>query len=81
MYLLWKSELENNRSYDNAEVKEIILYHATSVENAMKIACNNIDWRMTKRSRYGRGACFSPDPVYANMHANKYGSIYAIYIS
>ncbi|XP_050443262.1 zinc finger CCCH-type antiviral protein 1-like isoform X2 [Adelges cooleyi] len=70
MYLLHKEELEAN---DKNKVKEHIMYHATSKYNVQSIIKNNIDWRYTTRSRFGRGACFSPDPYYAHSHASSIG--------
>jgi len=67
MYLLHKEELELD--CDSNNVKEKILFHATSISNANSIAINNIDWRKTKRTRFGSGACFSPCPYYANKYA------------
>jgi len=49
------------------------LFHATSVTNAISIAQNNVNWRLTNRSRFGRGACFSPCPWYANRYAGMKG--------
>lgn len=74
MYLLWKKELENINSFDfGNEVNETILYHETSMQNALSIAQYNIDWRKTIRSKFGIGACFSPSPKYANKYASKHG--------
>lgn len=75
MYLLNKEELKNNDD-NNFGVQELMLYHATSPSNAKEIAKNNIDWRMTNRSRYGCGACFSKSPAYANRHASSTGGKY-----
>lgn len=75
MYLLCKEEMENtkNSSLDNTDVKEEVLYHATSPTNAYSIARYNIDWRKTWRTRFGIGACFSPSPEYANRYASVRG--------
>lgn len=78
MYLLWKEELLCTSSYGSSAVKEIILYHSTSSENARRIARDNIDWRKTKRSKYGKGACFARDPLYASYHSSAYGGRYII---
>jgi len=76
MYLLCKEELMTMNNSENTKVEERILYHATSPNNAEKIARHNIDWRRTIRSRYGKGACFSPSPVYANKYALNRGGRY-----
>lgn len=65
MYLLHKEELQ----IKNTNVEEKMLYHATSSQNAISIASNNIDWRKTQRSRFGKGACFSKYPNYANKYS------------
>lgn len=73
LYLLQKEELQNGNML---EVKEINLYHSTSRSNADMIARNNIDWRMTRRSRFGVGACFSLYPKYAHTYASSNGGKY-----
>lgn len=74
MYMLWKKELESGNSFNSTNVrKETILYHATSLENAKKIALYNIDWRRTRRTRYGIGSYFSPSPKYANTYSSERG--------
>ncbi|VVC39846.1 Poly(ADP-ribose) polymerase, catalytic domain [Cinara cedri] len=55
-------------------VVEELLYHCTSPSNAAQIARHNIDWRLTRRSRYGKGACFSKSPCYASMKAGATGA-------
>jgi len=71
MYLLHKEEMELDNSSGRVEVKT--LFHCTSVSNAKKIAKNNIDWRLTNRTRFGKGACFSPCPNYASVYAGSTG--------
>lgn len=71
IYLLHKEEMEIEHSFGN--VKEETLFHATSVSNAISIAQNNIDWRLTRRTRYGRGTCFSPSASYAHKYAGLRG--------
>lgn len=74
MYILWKTELEKeNSSNSTNESKETILYHVTSPQNALRIAGSNIDWRKTKRSRFGIGSCFSPSPEYADKYSSTDG--------
>jgi len=55
------------------DVREETLFHATSIHNAMSIAHNNIDWRFTRRTRFGKGACFSPSASYAHQYAGRRG--------
>lgn len=52
-----------------------MLYHATSPLIAEKIVRDNFDWRMTFRSRFGVGVCFSPEPKYAHEYASSRGGI------
>lgn len=68
LYLLCKEELQLTES-----AREKILYHATSPTNAISIANNNIDWRKTRRTRFGMGACFSSSPKYAHKYASSRG--------
>lgn len=78
MYLLSKEEL--SKTYGDSNVNEKTLYHATSPRNATDIAKNNIDWRKTKRSRFGIGACFSNCPIYANRYSSSKGGRYITYM-
>jgi len=73
LYLLYQAELKCD---GNNDVKEVMLYHATSSANAISIARSNIDWRKTRRSRFGIGACFSPCPEYADKYAGSRGGTY-----
>lgn len=70
MYLLCKEELETS---NKSAVIEKYLYHATSSSSVISISKNNIDWRLTKRAKYGYGACFSTSPIYANKHSSNKG--------
>lgn len=80
MYMLHKEELSMFDDGDERtdEVKELMLYHATSYENALSIANSNIDWRKTTRSRFGIGAYFSTCPVYAHRYSKSAGGTYNI---
>lgn len=68
MYLLHKEEMQNYGT-----VVEKLLYHCTSPSNAHQIARNNIDWRLTSRTRFGKGACFSDSPTYAHKYSGSNG--------
>eukprot|EP00102_Acyrthosiphon_pisum_P018324 XP_008190031.1 PREDICTED: poly [ADP-ribose] polymerase 12-like isoform X2 [Acyrthosiphon pisum] len=52
LYLLHKEEMKLDNSI--GDVREETLFHATSVKNAKSIARNNIDWRLTGRTRFGK---------------------------
>lgn len=71
MYVLYREELGCD-TFNQGKVKEYMLYHATSIKNAESIAYNNIDWRRTTRSRYGKGACFACTPGYADEHSSSH---------
>jgi len=71
IYLLHKEEMQLD--YGSGEVYEKTLFHGTSIRNSIRIAQNNIDWRLTRRTRFGKGACFSPCPFYANKYAGSTG--------
>lgn len=77
MYLLHKEE---HNMFDEYGIKadELMLYHATSPEIATVIAHKNIDWRKTKRSRYGIGAYFSTCPYYADKYSTSNGGRYLL---
>jgi poly [ADP-ribose] polymerase 7/11/12/13 len=52
-------------------VTERKLFHATAAESVMSIVQSNLDWRRTKRARYGHGVSFSPSAAYANTYCNQ----------
>ncbi|XP_008181452.1 uncharacterized protein LOC100570056 [Acyrthosiphon pisum] len=63
MYLLRKEEMR----YGD---KELILYHVTTKSRALESLKNGLDWRRTRRSKFGRGVSFSDDADYANYYAD-----------
>lgn len=72
LYLLCKEELECDGT---ARVEERMLFHATSPVRAEMIASENINWRLTCRTRFGRGACFSSSAKYAHSYSSMDGGI------
>lgn len=72
MYLLNKEELSDG---DDQTEYEKTLFHVTSPESAERIAQYNLDWRMTTRSRFGKGACFSTCPKYAHNYSSSDGGM------
>lgn len=66
MYLLRKEEMKLN--YGN--VRELELYHVTTERKGIESLENGLDWRRTRRSKYGRGVSFSDDADYANFYAD-----------
>jgi hypothetical protein len=67
-YVLKKEEYMNYPGFDI--VKEEKLFHATAEENINSIVLNNLDWRRTKRTRYGHGVSFSPSAEYASTYCS-----------
>jgi len=67
MYLLRKEEMALEKG---PEVKELVLYHVTTVKKGKESLQGGLDWRRTKRSKFGRGVSFSDDADYADFYAN-----------
>ncbi|XP_016658830.1 uncharacterized protein LOC100572557 isoform X2 [Acyrthosiphon pisum] len=65
MYLLRKEEMR----YGD---KELILYHVTSMSRALESLTNGLDWRRTRRSKFGCGVLFSDDADYSNYYADHF---------
>lgn len=72
MYLLRKEEmlLKKYQKDNSCQVQERILYHVTTQQKGLQSLENGLDWRRTKRSRYGQGVSFSDDADYADYYAN-----------
>lgn len=71
--MLHKGELEKNIS----SALELFVYYCTSPTIGVKIATDNINWRLT----FGKGARFSIDPHYASIKAGaKQGGLIVILI-
>jgi hypothetical protein len=71
---LWGSYLLKKEEYLNrgfGVVIEAKLFHATAEKNVLSICQNNLDWRRSKRTRYGHGVSFSPSADYANTYCNQ----------
>lgn len=68
MYLLRKEEMQ--LTYGEYSLQELVLYHVTSKSRAMESLKNGLDWRRTRRSKYGHGVSFSDDADYANYYAD-----------
>ncbi|KAB0796350.1 hypothetical protein PPYR_10411 [Photinus pyralis] len=65
-YLLRKEELETN-----GFVREMELFHDTSIHNVQSIVETNLDWRLARRVKYGQGVSFSQSPAYANKESSR----------
>ncbi|KAL4149541.1 hypothetical protein QTP88_003470 [Uroleucon formosanum] len=67
MYLLHKKEMELNV---NQTISEKLLFHVTSESRAIKSLNSGLDWRLTRRAKFGCGVSFSDDIDYANYYAD-----------
>lgn len=67
-YLLKKEEYKV-MSWGYAGVME--LFHDTSEDKIYSIASGNLDWRLAKRVKFGKGVSFSPSPKYANNKSSR----------
>lgn len=72
---LWGSYLLKREEYLHygggfGVVTERKLFHATAADSIMSVVRSNLDWRRTKRGRYGHGVSFSPNATYANTYCN-----------
>ncbi|KAL4149529.1 hypothetical protein QTP88_003462 [Uroleucon formosanum] len=63
MYLLRKEEMRYG-------AKELILFHVTTKSRAVESLKTGLDWRRTRRSKFGCGVSFSDDADYANCYAD-----------
>lgn len=69
MYLLRKEEMRlENGGYD---AQELVLYHVTAKSRALESLKNGLDWRLTRRAKFGYGVSFSNDVDYGNYYANR----------
>ncbi|KAK4883646.1 hypothetical protein RN001_006965 [Aquatica leii] len=46
------------------------LFHDTAESKVDSILCNNLDWRLAKRVKFGQGVSFSGSPAYANKQSS-----------
>lgn len=67
-YLLKKDECITRSGYS---VTERVLFHATAQSNIDSISKDNLDWRRSFRTKFGRGVSFSPSATYANTWCNR----------
>jgi poly [ADP-ribose] polymerase 7/11/12/13 len=67
-YLLKKAECVER---SGCSVTEKVLFHATGQSNIDSITKNNLDWRRSFRTKFGRGVSFSTSATYANTWCNR----------
>lgn len=70
MYLLRKEEMQLQDENSGNKVQEVLLYHVTTESKGVQSLKNGLDWRRTRRSKFGRGVSFSDNCDYANFYAN-----------
>jgi hypothetical protein len=70
MYGLYLLRREEIRLETGAADCEMTLYHVTTEQRAKESLEHGLDWRRTKRSRFGRGVSFSDDADYADYFAD-----------
>ncbi|XP_025413576.1 uncharacterized protein LOC112685788 isoform X2 [Sipha flava] len=76
MYGLYLLRREEIRLETGAADCEMTLYHVTTEQRAKESLEHGLDWRRTKRSRFGRGVSFSDDADYADYFAdNRTGEV------
>jgi len=71
MYLLRKEEMKLDVG---RRVQEKLLFHVTTESRAMESLNSGLDWRRTRRSKFGQGVSFSNDADYANYYADNFHS-------
>ncbi|XP_031329278.1 protein mono-ADP-ribosyltransferase TIPARP-like [Photinus pyralis] len=64
-YLLKKEEYEVIKS-----TRVLELFHDTARDNVSSIASGNLNWRLSRRVKFGKGVSFSPFPKYANSKSS-----------
>ncbi|XP_029348072.1 uncharacterized protein LOC100570142 [Acyrthosiphon pisum] len=71
MYMLRKEEMKLTLGQS---VQEKLLFHVTTESRAMESLNSGLDWRRTRRNKFGCGVSFSDDADYANYYADKFTS-------
>jgi len=81
MYLLRSEEMKLIAGRN--KVKKLILYHVTTESRALESLESGLDWRRTRRAKFGCGVSFSDDADYANFYADNSlrGIIIILFIS
>ncbi|XP_060880334.1 uncharacterized protein LOC132952164 [Metopolophium dirhodum] len=67
MYMLRKEEMKLT---SGQSVQEKVLFHVTTESRAVESLDSGLDWRRTRRSKFGCGVSFSDDIDYANYYAD-----------
>jgi len=67
MYMLRKEEMKLTFGQS---VQEKLLFHVTTESRAVESLDSGLDWRRTRRFKFGCGVSFSDDIDYANYYAD-----------
>ncbi|XP_022168123.1 protein PFC0760c-like isoform X2 [Myzus persicae] len=74
MYGMYMLRYEEMKMTNGQSVQEKMLFHVTTQSRAMESLDSGLDWRRTRRNKYGCGVSFSDDADYANFYADKFTS-------
>lgn len=69
MYMLREEEM---KLVVGRSVQEKLMFHVTTESRAMEALDSGLDWRRTRRNKFGQGVSFSDDADYANYYADKF---------
>lgn len=80
MYAIYKLRYEEMKLIvRQSKVKKKNLYHVTTEDRALESLESGLDWRRTRRAKFGCGVSFSDDADYANFYSdNSAGGIIMI---
>ncbi|XP_060879749.1 protein mono-ADP-ribosyltransferase PARP12-like [Metopolophium dirhodum] len=71
MYMLREEELKLTIG---RSVQKKLLFHVTTEARAMESLDSGLDWRRSRRNKFGCGVSFSDDADYANFYADNFTS-------
>jgi hypothetical protein len=74
MYGMYMLRMEEMKLDVGRSVQEKFLYHVTTESRAMESLNSGLDWRRTRRNKFGCGVLFSDDADYANYYADNFSS-------
>ncbi|CAI6369389.1 unnamed protein product [Macrosiphum euphorbiae] len=71
MYAIYKLRYEEMKLIvHQSKVKKKNLYHVTTEDRALESLESGLDWRRTRRAKFGCGVSFSDDADYANFYSD-----------
>jgi len=74
MYGMYTLREEAMKVVVGQSAQEKVLFHVTTESRAMEALDSGLDWRRTRRNKFGCGVSFSDDADYANYYADKFTS-------